>query len=77
MPVPFFHCVRHILGVWSATLTLPDYGRVVRHPGAMARNVTKSPGVSPKICSEEERGLGYSYRSATKGSTREALRAGK
>ena len=40
------------------------------------------PGMSPNLqtfaqdCSEEERGLGYSYRSATIGSTRMARRAG-
>jgi hypothetical protein len=66
----------------SATVTLPDYGKVARHSGGTgrdgrdggtARNVAKSPDVCPRMFA---RGLGYSYRSATMGSTRMARRAG-
>jgi hypothetical protein len=47
--------------------------RFTRHSGGTARNVAKSPDVCPRMFA---RGLGYSYRSATMGSTRMARRAG-
>ncbi len=36
-----------VLGEWSATLTLPDYGRLARHPG-VNNGLASHPPTPPK-----------------------------